>query len=153
MIRPLTNEEALQNLITIPIGDLRPEFVEQVHTLRRKVLNRVKPKSINGKPLNGTMFWNLCESYVQAINSGAIPSIENSWSYICKNECLKALDEAYNFFCQELENEMANEQQPLYDEELKDKYGFAKREALDLFNRTAVGDVKDQFLSSSQQQA
>jgi hypothetical protein len=45
------------------------------------------------------MFWNLCQSYVEAINSGAIPSIENSWAYICKNECLKALDEAFNSFC------------------------------------------------------
>lgn len=39
-----------------------------------------------------------------------------------------------------------DENQPLYDEELKDKYNYAKREALDLFNRTAVGDIKDQFL-------
>jgi hypothetical protein len=44
MIRPLTNEEALQNLINIPCEELRPEFVEQIHTVRRKVLNRVKPK-------------------------------------------------------------------------------------------------------------
>ena len=34
----------------------------------------------------------LVKSYVEAINKGAIPSIENSWAYICKNECLKALD-------------------------------------------------------------
>ena len=34
----------------------------------------------------------------------------------------------------------------MYDEELKDKYNYAKREALDLFNRTAVGEVRDQFL-------
>ena len=28
MIRPLTNEDALQNLINIPMKELRPEFVE-----------------------------------------------------------------------------------------------------------------------------
>ena len=44
MIRPLTDESQLQNLADIPLDDLRPEFVEQIHTLRRKVLNRVKPK-------------------------------------------------------------------------------------------------------------
>jgi hypothetical protein len=47
---------------------LRPEFVEQVHVVRRKVLQRVRPKMINGKMLNGDMFWNLCKSYVEAIN-------------------------------------------------------------------------------------
>lgn len=41
---------------------------------------------------------------------------------------------------------MMDENGPLYNEELKDKYNFSKREAIDLFNRTAVGDVKEQFL-------
>lgn len=45
---------------------------------------------INGKKLNGEMLYNLSLSYVDAINKGAIPNIETAWSYICKNECLKA---------------------------------------------------------------
>jgi hypothetical protein len=98
MIRPLTNEDQLQNLINIPMESLRPEFVDQVYSLRKKVLNRVKPKKINGKNLNGTMFWNLTKSYVDAINKGAIPSIESSWAYICKNECLKAADDSFDIF-------------------------------------------------------
>lgn len=69
---------------------LRPEFVDQVQQLRRKVINRIKPKSINGRKLNGEMLFNLAKSYVDAINKGAVPSIESSWSYICKNECLRA---------------------------------------------------------------
>ena len=44
MIRPLTKEDQLQNLADIPLDNLRPEFVEQVHTLRRKVMNRIKAK-------------------------------------------------------------------------------------------------------------
>lgn len=38
MVRPLTNEDQLQNLINIPMSDLRPEFADQVHVVRRKVL-------------------------------------------------------------------------------------------------------------------
>jgi len=62
------------------------------------VLQRVKPKKINGKNLNGAMFWNLISSYVEAINKGAIPSIESSWAYICKNECQKAAEDAFEVF-------------------------------------------------------
>lgn len=113
--------------------DLRPEFVEQVHVLRRKVLQRIKPKMINGKNLNGDMFWNLCKSYVDSINQGSIPSIESSWSYICKNECMKALDDAMELFTKTLSEETQNEG-PLYDEELKDKYLIAKRAALTFFD-------------------
>lgn len=44
MIRPLTKEDQLQNLAEMDLEQLRPEFVEQVQTLRRKVINRIKPK-------------------------------------------------------------------------------------------------------------
>jgi hypothetical protein len=56
MIRPLTDEEELQNLEHIDMKDLRPDFFEQVLDLRRKVLHRVKPKTIDGKQLSPTMF-------------------------------------------------------------------------------------------------
>jgi len=58
--------------------------------LRRKVINRIKPKLMHGKKLNGEMLFNLVLSYVDSINKGAVPNIETAWSYICKNECLKA---------------------------------------------------------------
>lgn len=145
MIRPLTNEDRLQNLINIPMNEVRPEFAEQVQTLRRKVLHRVKPKKLNGKCLNGAMFWNLMKSYVEAINKGAIPSIESSWAYICKNECLKAQNDAFEIF----RNCLSNELQlggPFYDNELKDIYTSAKKSASDHFTKVAVGDVKEKFL-------
>lgn len=102
---------------------------------------------INGKPLNGDMFWNLCKSYVEAINKGAIPSIENSWAYICKESCQKATDESFEIFVKTLYQEMADEG-PLYDEELKEKYVTAKNAAMDYFAKVAVGEVKAQFLEA-----
>lgn len=57
------------------IEDLRPEFAEQVSHLRRKVLNKVKPKVMNGMKLNGGMIFDLVESYTEAINKGAVPNI------------------------------------------------------------------------------
>ena len=144
MIRPLTNEDKLQNLINIPMNELRPEFVEQVLSLRRKVLQRVKPKRLNGKNLNGAMFWNLVKSYVESINKGAIPSIESSWSYICKNECIKAQDDSYDKFVKALTTEL-EQGGPFYENELKDIYDSAKKQALTHFQKVAVGEVKEQF--------
>ena len=48
------------------------------------------PKILNGKLLNGAMVADLCETYCEAINNGAVPNIESAWTYICKNECHKA---------------------------------------------------------------
>lgn len=147
MIRPVTNEERLQNLNTIPMEELRPEFAEQTLALRRKVLQRVKPKKINGKPLNGAMFWNLVSSYVESINKGAIPSIESSWAYICKNECLKAQDDAYDIFGRSISDAMENGG-PFFENELKVCYNTAKKEAVQFFNKIAVGEVKEQYLET-----
>jgi hypothetical protein len=61
MIRPLTNEEELQNLEQMELDELRAEFVEQVMLLRRKVINRIKPKTVNGKKMDGGMWISLVE--------------------------------------------------------------------------------------------
>lgn len=147
MIRPLTDEGGLQTLATKPMSSLRPEFVEQVVNLRRKVLGRVKPKKINGKLLNGAMFWNLITSYVESINKGAIPSIESSWAYICRNECQKALEESYDIFSKEMQEE-TNGNGPFEEHELKEYYTSAKRKALQFFQKVAVGEIKEDFIDN-----
>ena len=64
----------------------------------------MKPKFIKGKVLNGEMYADLIRSYASAINEGAVPNIENAWTYICHNECQKAFanaietyEEVFNF--------------------------------------------------------
>jgi hypothetical protein len=84
MIRPLTNEDGLQNLDKRELGELRSEFVEQVKTLRERVLQKVKVKTINGHAINGLEWITLVELYVEAINTGAVPSIQSAWTYLCK---------------------------------------------------------------------
>jgi hypothetical protein len=61
MVRPLTDEDNLQNLEQLAFDKLRPEFVEQVIDLRKKVLNKIKPKTLNGKILTGEMLCSLAE--------------------------------------------------------------------------------------------
>jgi hypothetical protein len=132
MIRPLTNEENLQNLANMDLDELRADFVEQVMQLRRKVINRVKPKTLNGKKLTGAMMATLAESYVLAINNGAVPSIDNAWSYICKNECHKAIEESLTSFEDTL-REIGMNKIPMEEEDLREAYEEAKKEAITAF--------------------
>ena len=83
LVRPLTDEDNLQNLEKMSMEELRPEFFEQVIQLRRKLLNCMPPKIMNGQVLSGEMLGDLCLTYVKAINEGAVPNIENAWTYIC----------------------------------------------------------------------
>ena len=145
MIRPLTKEEDLQNLETMELEGLRSDFIEQVLQLRRKVLNRVKPKTLNGKKLNGEMLAHLTQNYVEAVNKGVVPNIENAWSYVCKNECQKGLQEALSLFEEEFRNEFEM-RVPLYEDELREVYRNSKTAALDFFNSKALGDVAEEYL-------
>lgn len=59
MVRPLLKEKDLQNLENMPPDKLRPEFLEQILQLRKKVLNKVKVKTFKGRPLTGEMYINV----------------------------------------------------------------------------------------------
>lgn len=91
------------------------------------------------------MLATLAESYVVSINNGAVPNIENAWSYICKSECHKAIEESMNKF-EETMREVAMNKIPIDEEELHDIYVEAKKEALALFQKKAVGNVADEFI-------
>ena len=49
------------------------------------------------------MLVELCKSYIDAVNNGGVPVIENAWNYICKNECYKAMHEAIKKFSEQIE--------------------------------------------------
>ncbi len=61
IVRPLTDEGDLQSLEKMELESLRPEFIEQVMSLRKKVLHRIRPKMLNEKPLSGEMLCHLAE--------------------------------------------------------------------------------------------
>ena len=93
MVRPVENENDLQNLMNLSENKIRPEFIKQCNLLKNKIYMKIKPKTFNNKILSGQMLIELLESVVNAINEGAIPVIENSWNYIASNECLKSIKE------------------------------------------------------------
>ena len=144
LVRPLTKEEDLQNLDQMDLDELRPEFASQVITFRRFVLNRIKPKAMNNKVLNGPMYAELTKSYINAINEGAVPNIENAWSYVCKNECMKAMVEGIEAY-DSLVRDVMNNKLPLSLEDLKNYHAQGKEKAFAIFKKKAIGDTVDEY--------
>ena len=64
---------------------LRPEFVNQVNSIRSKILSTVRPKKINNNGINGNMLVNICKAYIQSINQGQTPTVESAWFYVCRS--------------------------------------------------------------------
>ena len=141
MVRPLTNENKLQNLEDLPPEQLRPEFLEQIIGLRKKVLGRVRVKTLNGKPLNGEMYLNLVKGLIGALNSGNVPNIENTWLSMCKVESYKAFEEAEQIYENYLKENLDNTDDPL-----EDIHKEAKEQALEHFKQKALGEVAAEYL-------
>ena len=58
----------------------------------------MKPKQLNGVELSGKAYNDLIGSYVEAINSGEVPNIENSWQRVCRAQCMDAMYKAVALF-------------------------------------------------------
>jgi hypothetical protein len=78
------------------------------------------------------MFADLIQNYVTGINQGVVPNIENAWSYVCKNECQKALQEALELFEDEFKNSFEI-RVPLYEDELRELFRESKRLSVEYF--------------------
>lgn len=140
MVRPLTNENQLQSLETLEPEKLRPEFLEQILQLRKKVLTRVKVKTLNGKALNSQMYLGLIKNLIGAINSGSVPNIENTWMSMCKVESYKAFEEAEAIYESYLKENLGN-----VDESLEQIHKDAKDKALELFKKKALGEAANEY--------
>lgn len=91
LVRPVESEKDLQKLDKMTNKELRPEFLDQMAATRKKIFKRVKPKVLHGRSVTGNMLLELSRAYLQAINNGGVPNIENAWTYLCKSETQKAL--------------------------------------------------------------
>lgn len=90
------------------------------------------------------MLCDLFTTYVEAVNKGAVPNIQHAWTYICKNECEKAISEAVSSFEEQIREEFESSF-PLTEPELMELYKTCEREAYDVFKSKAIGDSKEEF--------
>ncbi|KAL4171714.1 hypothetical protein KRP22_009804 [Phytophthora ramorum] len=113
MVRPLSDEALLRDLIRQPYESLRPEFREQMDVLRNKLSTLLKPKTMMSKVLNGAMLVSLTENYAAAFNSGSSPVIASVWDRVLESQCDQALDSAKQVFQTSMETSIAEKTNPV----------------------------------------
>lgn len=145
LVRPTEEETDLQALQTLPDEWLRPEFVEASKKLREKIFKRVKPKTLNGKFITGEMLLELCHSYTKAINQGSVPSIKSAWSYVCQNECQRAMDESINNYEVSTNDFLKSAKEAQNIEILKQGESHVREKAVSYFRTKAVGGDSEEF--------
>lgn len=113
LVRPLNNEKDLQSLDQIPVSPIdnpfsfifissmqislivvyelqlermRPEFRAGLDALTKFVFERTKPKQLGSTVMTGPILAGLTQSFLDAINSGAVPTISSSWQVKTTNQ-------------------------------------------------------------------
>lgn len=139
LIRPISDEAALQQVDDIAYDDLRQQFRDGMTVLRNLIFQNARPKTIDGKMLSGAMFGGLVRSYVKAINEGGVPTISSAWEGVSQQECVEAKEKSLESYKSFLSDSMTQQPLPIDREALFEMHTKASTEAMLVFHHRAVG--------------
>lgn len=63
----------------LQLNNFRPEFRSGLDALTKFVFDRTRPKQLGASTLTGPVLAGLTQSFLDAINTGAVPTISSSW--------------------------------------------------------------------------
>ncbi|CAJ1961788.1 unnamed protein product [Sphenostylis stenocarpa] len=134
LVRPLNNENDLQRLDQISLEKLRPEFRSGLDALTKFVFDRARPKQVGAITMTGPLLIGITESYLDALNHGAVPTISSSWQSVEEAECRRAYDSAAEIYMSSFERT-----KPPDEVALREAHEKAVRISMGAFTASAVG--------------
>ncbi|KAK1321860.1 hypothetical protein QJS10_CPA03g00077 [Acorus calamus] len=116
------------------LDKLRPEFRSGLDALTKFVFERTKPKQVGGTVMTGPILAGITQSFLDALNNGAVPTISSSWQSVEEAECRRAFDIASEVYMASFDRS-----KPPEEIILRETHEDAIQKALDAFNANAVG--------------
>ncbi|GAA0160533.1 heterotrimeric G-protein [Lithospermum erythrorhizon] len=134
LVRPLSDENDLQRLDQISLNRLRPEFKSGLDALTKFVFERTRPKQVGATIMTGPILARITQSFLDAINKGAVPTITSSWQSVEESECQRAYELATEVYISSFDQTKLPEEAAL-----REAHEDAVQKALAIFKDTAVG--------------
>ncbi|XP_004293897.1 PREDICTED: uncharacterized protein LOC101305731 [Fragaria vesca subsp. vesca] len=134
LLRPVDKEDELQRLDKIDLKKLRPEFRAGLDALTRFVFERTRPKQVGATMMTGPVLVGILQSYLDALNNGAVPTISSSWQSVEEAECRRAFDSAVDAYRSAFDRSKLPEEAAL-----REAHEEAVQKSLAAFNDCAVG--------------
>ncbi|KAJ4977225.1 hypothetical protein NE237_002331 [Protea cynaroides] len=134
LVRPLNKENDLQRLDQISLDKLRPEFRSGLDALTKFIFERTRPKQVGATIMTGPVLAGITQSFLDAINNGAVPTISSSWKSVEEAECRRAFDSATEVYMSAFDRS-----RPPEEVALREAHEEAVQKALAAFNASAVG--------------
>lgn len=102
LVRPVNEEKKLKIIDKLPTDELRPEFLNQMSELVKKVFDTVRPKQVQGSYMNGEMFVSLIKMYIVALNSNSLPDVKTSWKIVVDQQLEATFQKSFNYYIEEM---------------------------------------------------
>ncbi|XP_071735830.1 uncharacterized protein [Rutidosis leptorrhynchoides] len=134
LVRPLNDENELQRLDQISLDKMRPEFKSGLEALTRFVFERTRPKQVGATVMTGPIFARITQSFIDALNNGAVPTITSSWQSVEEAECERAYDSATELYVS-----IFDRTKPPEEAAMLEAHEEAVQKAVATFNDIAVG--------------
>uniref|UniRef100_A0ACD5TDS6 Uncharacterized protein n=1 Tax=Avena sativa TaxID=4498 RepID=A0ACD5TDS6_AVESA len=134
LVRPVNNEKDLQRLDQLPLSTFRPEFTSGLDAFTKFVFDRTRPKQLGASTMTGPILAGLTQSFLDAINTGAVPTISSSWQSVEETECRRAYDSAVDIY-----NSSFDRKKTAEEDVLREAHESAMNKAISAFNASAVG--------------
>ncbi|KAM5256396.1 guanylate-binding protein 5-like [Ctenodactylus gundi] len=139
-----TEKKKLPQLETLHDNELQPEFVQEVAEFCSYIFGHSKVKTLPGDiKVNGPRLESLVQTFVDAINNGDLPCLENSVLALAQRENSAAVQKAMVHYDQQMGQKVQLPTETL--QELLDLHRACEREAVEVFQKNSFKDEGQRF--------
>lgn len=139
-----THRKKLGKLETLPDSELDSEFLQQSENFCSYIFSNSKTKTLSGGiKVNGQRLENLVLTYVNAINNGEMPCMENAVLALAQIENSASVKKAVDHYSQEMSQRLHLPTETL--QELLDLHRTIEKEAIEIFIKGSFKDVDHLF--------
>ncbi|XP_054577260.1 guanylate-binding protein 4-like [Eptesicus fuscus] len=142
--RPTNDKKLLHHMDGVSENQLECSFQEQSKNFCNYIFTAAKTKTLReGIIVTGNRLGTLGKAYVDAINSGAVPCLENAVTTLAELENSAAMQKAANHYSEQMAQRVSFPTDTL--QELLDLHAACEKEALVIFMEHSIMDEKQGF--------
>ncbi|XP_058159194.1 guanylate-binding protein 6-like isoform X2 [Dasypus novemcinctus] len=142
--RPTNDKELLAHIDDVSEDQLDPHFQEQTNRFCSYIFTRARTKTLReGFMVNGPRLGALVVIYVDTINSGAVPCLENAVTTLAQRENSVAVQKAADHYSEQMAQRVKLPTDTL--QELLDVHMDCEREATTVFMEHSFKDDEQEF--------
>ncbi|XP_038166865.1 guanylate-binding protein 4-like isoform X2 [Arvicola amphibius] len=129
---PVSDQQLLAKIESIPESQLNPKFQKQSKTFCSHIFTHASTKKLReGVLVTGNRLGTLVETYVDAINSGTVPCLENAVKTLAQRENSAAVQKAADHYTEQMAQRVRLPTDTL--QELLDVHTACEKEAITVF--------------------